>query len=178
MTNSAKGLLILEEEDFELLEASLQPRPQGRPGDRQQANKIIHMVHTVESKYSIVMFYTDQCDQCKIIKPILTSFVGNPTIQICMVNVYDPDSTNLIQLSQQTTTPLQHVPYIVFYINGIPFKTYDGGYNFTDFQKFVKNVMMEASKIKDTSEISEIPPYTIGKPHSAKVCYLSFQKAY
>lgn len=176
--NSAKGLLILEEEDFELLE-SRAPLKDGQDNARQaQNNKIIHMVHTVESKYSIVMFYTDQCDQCKIIKPILLSFVGNPTIQICMVNVYDPDSTNLIQLSQKTSTPLQHVPYIVFYINGIPFKTYDGGYNLRDFQKFVQNVMTEAFKVKDASEISEIPPYTIGRPNAAKVCYLSFQKAY
>lgn len=160
--NSAKGLLILEEEDFELVETG----------------KVTHLVHTVESKFSIVMFYTDECDQCKVIKPILLSFVGNPTIQICMVNVYDPDSTNLIQMSQKTTTPLQHVPFIVFYINGVPFKKYDGGYNFQDFQTFIKNVMAEASKVKNTSEIGEIPPYTIGKPNSTKVCYLTYQKAY
>jgi thiol-disulfide isomerase/thioredoxin len=162
MTNAAKGLLILEEEDFELIDTG----------------KVTHLVHTVESKFSIVMFYTDECDQCKIIKPILLTFVGNPIIQICMVNVYDPDSTNLIQLSQKTTTPLQHVPFIVFYINGIPFKKYDGQYNHSDFQNFIKNVMMEASKVKDPNEISEIPPYTIGKPNSAKVCYLTYQKAY
>lgn len=160
--NSAKGLLILEEEDFELVESG----------------KVTHLVHTVGCKYSIVMFYTDECDQCKIIKPVLLSFVGNPTIQICMVNVYDPDSINLIEQSQKTSTPLQHVPFIVFYINGIPFKKYDGQYNFSDFQSFIKNVMTEASKIKDTSEINEIPPYTIGKPNSAKVCYLTYQKAY
>lgn len=160
--NSAKGLLILEEEDFELVESG----------------KVTHLIHTVGCKYSIVMFYTDECDQCKVIKPILLGFVGNPTIQICMVNVYDPDSVNLIEQSQKTTTPLQHVPFIVFYINGIPFKKYDGQYNFSDFQSFVQNVMVEASKIKDTSEINEIPPYTIGKPNSAKVCYLTYQKAY
>lgn len=160
--NSAKGLLILEEEDFELVESG----------------KVTHLVHTVESKFSIVMFYTNECDQCRVIKPILLSFVGNPTIQICMVDVYDPDSTNLIQMSQKTTTPLQHVPFIVFYVNGVPYKRYDGGYNHSDFQSFIKNVMAEASKIKNTSEISEIPPYTIGKPNSAKVCYLTYQKAY
>ena len=160
--NSAKGLLILEEEDFELVETG----------------KATHLTHTVDSKYSIVMFYTDECDQCKIIKPILLSFVGNPTIQICMVNVYDPDSVNLIQQSQKTTTPLQHVPFIVFYVNGIPFKKYDGPYVLSDFQTFIKNVMTEAAKLKDVSEINEIPPYTIGKPNSSKVCYLTYQKAY
>jgi thiol-disulfide isomerase/thioredoxin len=160
--NSAKGLLILEEEDFELVDTG----------------KVVHMVHTVESRFSIVMFYTDSCDQCKVIKPILLAFVGNPTIQICMVNVYDSESTKLIELSQKTTTALQYVPFIVFYINGIPFKKYDGGYNLSDFQSFIKNVMEEASKIKDTSTISEIPPYTIGKPNSTKVCYLTYQKAY
>jgi thiol-disulfide isomerase/thioredoxin len=160
--NSAKGLLILEEEDFELVDTG----------------NVTHLVHTIDNKFSIVLFYTDECEQCKFVKPILLAFVGNPTIQICMVNVYDPDSTNLIQMSQKTTTPLQHVPFIIFYINGIPFKKYDGGYNFKDFQKFVTDVMEEATKIKDTKEISEIPPYTIGKPNSSKVCYLTYQKAY
>ena len=167
MTNVSKGLLILEEEDFELIEAGSKEKGQ-----------VTHLVHTVECKYSIVMFYTDDCPQCKVIKPILLSFVGNPTIQICMVNVYDPDSTNLIQMSQKTSTPLQHVPFLVFYINGTPFKKFDGQYTVQDFQNFVKNVMDEAAKIKDTSEISEIPAYTIGKPNSAKVCYLTYQKAY
>lgn len=162
MSNSAKGLLILEEEDFELLDTG----------------KVTHLVHTVDSKFSIVMFYTDECDQCKVIKPILLSFMGHPTIQICMVNVYDPDSTNLIQLSQKTTTPLQHVPYIVFYIRGVPFKKFDGQYNLSDFRKFIENVMVEASKVHNTNEIGDIPPYTIGKPNSAKVCYLTYQKAY
>lgn len=166
MSNAAKGLLILEEDDFELVKTST------------KSGSVTHLVHSVECKYSIVMFYTDECPQCKVIKPVLLSLVGNPTIQICMVNVYDPDSTNLIQLSQKTTTPLQHVPFLIFYINGTPFKKYDGEYNLKDFQIFVKNVMAEATKVKDTSEISEIPPYTIGKPNSAKVCYLTYQKAY
>jgi thioredoxin-like negative regulator of GroEL len=161
-TNSAKGLLILEEEDFELVDTG----------------KVTHLTHTIEGKFSIVMFYTDECDQCRIVKPILLSLVGNSTIQVCMVNVYDQDSTNIIQLSQKTTTPLQHVPFIVFYVNGIPFKRFDGSYTLSDFQTFVKNVMVEASKIKDTNEIGEIPPYTIGKPNSSKVCYLTYQKAY
>jgi thiol-disulfide isomerase/thioredoxin len=159
---ASKGLLILEEEDFELVET----------------DKVIHLTHTVSSKFSIVMFYTDECDQCRVIKPILLSFVGNPLVQICMVNVYDPDSTNLIQISQKTTTPLKHVPFIVFYVNGIPFKRFDGAYNHSDFQSFVKNVMAEASKLQDTSKIGEIPPYTTGKPNSSKVCYLPYQKAY
>jgi len=161
-TNQGKGLLILEEDDFELVETG----------------KVVHLTHTIESRYSIIMFYTDSCDQCKIIKPILLSFVGNPVITICMVNVYDPESTNLIQLSQKTTTPLQHVPFIIFYINGVPFKKYDGQYTLQNFQTFIQKVMEEATKIKNTAEISEIPPYTIGKPNSAKVCYLTYQNAY
>lgn len=160
--NSAKGLLILEEEDFELV----------------KTDKVTHLVHTLDCKYSVVMFYTDECNQCHLVKPILRKFLNNSNVQICMVNVYDPDSTNLIQLSAKTTTPLQHVPFIIFYINGVPFKKFDGQYTETDFKNFINNVMFEASKIKDTNNIGEIPPYTIGKPNSAKVCYLSFQNAY
>lgn len=162
--NSAKGLLILEEEDFELVESG----------------KIVHLTHTVNCKFSVVIFYTDECDQCRIVKPILMSYVGNPTIQICMVNIYDADSSNLISLSQNTTTPLRHVPLIIFYVNGIPYKRYDGGYNHHDFNKFIKDVVEEASQTLESlpDETGEIPPYTIGKPNSAKVCYLTYQKAY
>ncbi|AHL67585.1 thioredoxin [Chloriridovirus anopheles1] len=95
-----------------------------------------------------------------------------------MVNVYDPDSVKLIEMSQKSSTPLQHVPFIIFYIDGVPFKKFDGNYTFADVQKFIKDVTLEAAKIKNTNEISHIPPYTIGKPNSAKVCYLTYQKAY
>ena len=91
-------------------------------------------------------------------------FLNRFPVQICMVNVYDPDSTNLIQLSQKTSTPLQHVPFIVFYVDGIQFKKFDGNYTFNNFDTFLKNVLTEATKIVDTSTITDIPPYTIGKP--------------
>jgi hypothetical protein len=170
-----RGLLILEEEDFELIEMQ---SPKSTVSNSTEARSpTIHLTHTLNCKYSVVMFYTDSCDQCKIIKPILLRFVGTPEMQICMVNVYSPDSANLIQLSQKTSTPLQHVPYIIFYINGVPFKNFDGQYTYTDFKQFLINVMTEAKKLK-TLDIHNIPPYTIGKPNSAKVCYLTYQKAY
>jgi len=166
-----RGLLILEEEDFELIEMQ-------KPKNTSGGNPTIHLTHTLNCKYSVVMFYTDFCDQCKIIKPVLLRFVGTPEIQICMVNVYNQDSTNLIQLSQKTSTPLQHVPFIVFYIDGVPFKKFDGQYTYTHFQQFLTNVMFEARKLKPNDTIHDIPPYTIGKPSSAKVCYLTYQNAY
>jgi thioredoxin-like negative regulator of GroEL len=178
-----RGLLILEEEDFELIEIQ-NPKNTSQGSNSTEGrgisgrNPTIHLTHTLSCKYSVVMFYTDSCDQCKIIKPILLRFVGTPETQICMVNVYSPDSANLIQLSQKTSTPLQHVPFIVFYIDGIPFKKFDGQYTYTDFQQFLTNVIFEAKKLKTTDTIHDIPPYTIGKPNSAKVCYLTYHKAY
>lgn len=162
--NLARGLLILDEDDFELLRIN---------------EKIVHMTHTLGgNRYSIVLFYTDDCPECKILKPVLLRFVGHPDIQVCFLNVYDPDSPTIIEKSRKTSTPLEHVPFVVFYINGVPFKTFDGEYNFQDFQKFIKNVITEASKIQDTSKISEIPPYTTGKPNCSKVCYLTYNQAY
>ena len=59
--NSAKGLLILEEDDFDLVES----------------NNVVHLtLNNTNSKYSIVLFYTDDCDQCKIIKPIVMQFLN------------------------------------------------------------------------------------------------------
>ena len=158
--NSSRGLLILEADDFEV------------------SNNVL--VHTLRSKYSVVMFYTDTCVQCAHIKPIILKLVGNTIgLQVCMVNVYDQDSKILIQMSQKTSTPLQHVPFIMFYLNGIPFKRFDGQYNVSEFSTFINNSMAEAIKIDESETVSgQIPPYTIGKPNSPKVCYLTYQKAY
>jgi thioredoxin-like negative regulator of GroEL len=153
---------MLETEDFDIL----------------TTDKAKHLVHTFDSKFSITMFYTDECDQCNIIKPILLRYIGHPTIQICMVNVYDDDSVKLIEMSADTTTPLRHVPLIIFYVNGTPFKKFDGQYTSQDFAKFVTDVLQEAASVQNIAELSDIPAYTIGKPNSAKVCYLTFQKAY
>jgi hypothetical protein len=96
-----------------------------------------------------------------------------------MVNVYNPDSSKLIEKSQNTTTPLQHVPFVVFYLHGKPFKVFDGQYNSTDFKNFLAGTEIEAGQPKNhTGSNDQISPYSTGKPKSAKVCYLSYQNAY
>ncbi|ABF82050.1 hypothetical protein MIV020R [Invertebrate iridescent virus 3] len=165
MTNLSRGLLLLEDEDFTLVE--------------NQA-KTFHLSHTVSGKYSIVMFYTDTCPQCSVLKPIVLYFVGDPLLQICLVNVYDSDSQNIIPMSLKSTTPLEYVPFIVFYVNGLPFKIFDGESTLLNFKNFILQTIQEADQIPtDTAaQQSEIPSYTLGKPKSSKVCYLTYEKAY
>lgn len=167
---SSTGLLILEEDDFRLIPSST---------NSQNKQPIHHMAHTVTTtRFSIVMFYTDDCRHCKTMKTHLREFVGYPTLQVCMVNVYAADSVSLMNLSQKSTTPLSYVPYLVFYVDGVPFRHFDGNYTLADLKSFVKNVITEAGVARNVEQATEIPPYTIGKPKTSKVCYLSYQKAY
>lgn len=161
---NSKGLLILEGDDFKLL----------------KTDKNTHLTHNLNTKYSIVMFSTNDCNQCKIMRPILNKFIHyNNDIQLIVVDVYDDSSVKLIELSKQTTTPLQYVPLIYFYVNGIPYKKFDGQYTSEDFSLFINNVLNEASKINNIKiDDPEIPPYTIGIPNSSKVCYLTYSNAY
>lgn len=166
-TSATKGLLILEQDDFELVEGGT------------QTSKVIHMTHTVDTcRYSVVMFYTDTCRYCKTMKDHLCAFLGFQGIQICMVNVHAADSEALIQLSQKTTTPLTHVPYLVFYVDGVPFRKFEGDYVMDDLKKFMSDSLTEADKNTKPKEATDIPPYTTGKPNKSKVCYLTYQKAY
>jgi chromosome segregation ATPase len=40
------------------------------------------------------------------------------------------------------------------------------------------NCLINADVLQEAASAQNIPPYAIGNPNSAKVCYLTFQKAY
>jgi hypothetical protein len=155
-----KGLLILEEEDFNFV---VDPH-----------KKSSQMRLAIEGEYSLVLFYTNECDKCSLVKTDIMRFIGNKlNVQICMVNVYDESCAGLIEKSLQTTTPLKYVPFVVFYIQGFPFKIFDCEHS--SLVDFLTNTVTEADTVVDTTKI---PPYSIGKPNSSKVCYLTYKKAY
>lgn len=161
---SSKGLMVLESDDFKFVDVP--------GGDGKQPKTQMRLA--IEGEYSLVLFYTNECDKCNRVKPELMKMVGNPRVQICVVNVYHKSSDDLIGKSLKTTTPLQYVPFVVFYVKGFPFKVYneEGG----DLAGFVFKSIEEASKTFDFSDA--IPSYSIGKPVASKVCYLTYSKAY
>ena len=163
------GLLFLTSEDFTI--------SKGIKGDI--------LSHGIPG-FSLILFYSTQCDHCQSIIPIFKKLPG--TIGGCqfgMINV----STNkkCVQMSHGTIAPIKFVPYIILYVSGKPFMRYNGPYDMNEITRFVVEVSKKLQeKQKFTSEnikedlTSDIPEYSIGKPlcGSDNVCYLEFDDAY
>jgi thioredoxin-like negative regulator of GroEL len=134
--------------------------------------------------FSLVLFYSTQCDYCKELIPIFKNLPGTTGgCQFGMINV--TTNKNIVAISKQTVTPLTYVPYIVLYVNGKPFMAYQGPSNEDDIRNFVIEVAHKLQKKqKFTPETEEriikapkraIPEYTVGIPKNCDdgVCYLT-----
>ena len=74
--------------------------------------------------FSLILFYSTQCNYCKELIPIFKNLPGQ--VDGCnfgMINVNK--NKHIIQMSNQTIVPITYVPYIILYIDGIPFMRYD-----------------------------------------------------
>lgn len=163
------GLLFLTSDDFNISKGT-------------KGNILCHSI----PGFSLVLFYSTQCEHCKELIPIFKKLPG--TIGGCQFGMINVSSNkNCIRMSKETIVPITYVPYIILYINGRPFMRYQGPYDSGEIRKFVLEVSQNvANKQKFSSEkVKEdphggIPEYTIGKPlyGDQKVCYLEFDNAY
>lgn len=163
------GLLYLTGEDFTVKNT--------------QAGKVL--CHDIPD-YSIVFFYSNNCNYCKGLIPIFKRLPGTLVgCQFAMLNV-DRYKECIIK-SKDTISPLRYVPYIVLYINGQPFMAYNGEHTENGIKNFIIDVSTNLQKKQQFSkdkvqkpQQSEIPTYSIGKPicGNDKVCYLEFGDAY
>ena len=102
------SLLFLQSRDFSLIEYQ---------------NQNVMTIQT--SGFVLIMFYSTRCAHCQVTVPAFKNV--NHTINGCQFAVACIDtSPEIIQLSQQSSTPLQYTPYIVLYYNGMPFMEYKG----------------------------------------------------
>lgn len=146
---------------------------------------------------SFVLFYTNDCPHCKtmlsILKLLPNMYKG---IKFCSINV--SNKINFIRQTSKTLTPLEYVPYMMVYIDGVPYVQYTGDYDASKICEFImsveksviqlKNKMsqlsMEKIKLKETKksekkdELSH--PCTFGVPICGKnnVCYFNVCDAY
>lgn len=136
---------------------------------------------------SLILFYSKSCPHCNDIFPIFQTLPKVvPTCQFGMLNI--SNHFKVAQMSQDTICPIQHVPFLVLYINGRPFMKYTGPKTLEDISNFLNEVMSRLntkknfSLLKIENQESEIPPYSIGVPFNllceGEQCYLSFSEAY
>ena len=139
--------------------------------------------------FSLILFYSTQCQYCQNLIPIFKSLPGTVGgCQFGMINV--SKNKSVILLSKETIAPITYVPYMILYIQGKPFMRYDGPPNQKEIQNFILDV---ASKIQSKQQFTKtenpnvqedtnsgIPAYCLGKPlyGDKEVCYLEFDNAY
>lgn len=166
------GLLFLTSEDFQI--------KKGTKGT---------VLATNIQGFSLVLFYSTQCEHCQSLIPIFKKLPG--TIGGCqfgMINI--SQNKSCIIASRETIAPIQVVPYIILYINGKPYMRYQGPHDIKEIIRFIvevsKKVQEKPSFVKKDNNITKnnkdntIPAYTIGKPLCGEedVCYLEFNTAY
>lgn len=166
------GLLFLTSEDFQLQRGSKGP-----------------IMCTNIKGFSLILFYSTQCEHCQTLIPIFKRLPGSVGgCQFGMINV--SHNKQCVMLSRQTIAPIKVVPYIVLYINGKPYMRYNGPHDPQEIGRFIVEVSQKVQKHESFSKTDErikkdpngdIPAYTIGHPlHGPddKVCYLEFDTAY
>lgn len=165
------GLLFLTADDFQLTN--------GIKGN---------IMSTNIPGFSLILFYSTQCNHCQSLIPIFKSLPG--TIGGCqfgMINV--SHNKKCIMMSRSSIAPIEVVPYIILFINGKPYMRYQGPHSSQEISRFIieisekihpkQNFVKDDKTIKQPKNGKGIPAYTIGKPICGNdVCYLEFDDAY
>ncbi len=169
------GLLFLTTDDFNVIEDD-------------KGNKIL--INNIPG-FSLVLFYSTQCEYCKILNPIMKKLPG--TISGCHFGIINVGKNkDVIRMSQQSITPLTYVPYMILYYNKKPYMRYDGPNDLIEIQTFVSEVansiqrqvgeQSNENNYDESEDAFHIPDYCIARPTKGglkeKICYINFSDAY
>jgi thioredoxin-like negative regulator of GroEL len=183
------GLLFLSSDDFYI--------------DQQPSGALLNS--KLDQGLFLVLFYSTQCQYCARILPIFKQLPS--AIHGCAFGIMNVSNhIRTIYDSRKTIAPIDYVPYIVLYLNGMPCYKYKGPADIYEIQQFIfkmsshlqtkqefvpqslrtgagrppnhqETVQQPANKQKET--MKTIPEYTIGIPYCEDgVCYLDFDEAY
>ena len=161
------GLLFLSQDDFYI-------------GKGTKGNLLCNMIKGT----SLVFFYSTKCNYCQSFIPVYKTLPGNiKGCHFAMVNV--SQNPNVVMMSKQTICEIKYVPYIVLYVNGKPYMSYDGPYDAQEVAQFVMEIttkLKNKEKFVETDRVKikekSIPAYCTGTPISERVCYLNIDEAY
>lgn len=137
----------------------------------------VNMLCTQMPGFSFVLFYSPLCHHCKIVLPEfkqLSNMINGCQFGIVNIN----QNGYLIEVSHKTVTPIQFVPLMMMYFNGVPIVKYTGELNLRSLNEFVINTakQMFEEGFKFTKE-KGIPSYTIGEPlwgDGTDIAYLEY----
>lgn len=144
--------------------------------------------------FSLVFFTKSDCPYCTEFLPIfkhVSSDVSNPKFAIMDV---DQDNMRVVRMSARTNQKIEAVPYVVFYVNGIPTEVFNPDENSPQdnaelLRSFIKTQINKHNNgtwnntkntaIKQPALYSSLSkPYIGGRGGRRSLCYLTVSEAY
>jgi glutaredoxin len=94
---------------------------------------------------TLVLFTGNNCPYCETMKSTLERIIPifESRINFCTINL--SNYPELIQASVDTTTNIKEVPYVVIYVDNIPFSLYKGGYSEQEVTEYL-NALLQPPK--------------------------------
>jgi hypothetical protein len=139
---------------------------------------------------SMILFWTKDCEFCGELKDIIKELpnrVPNMKFGTCNIGISARGQDGNVvdkpvhRMCMGSTTPINHVPFMISYINNKPYKIYEGERTMSHVIKFVSSILADVqrgpSKAK-TQDDGAIETYGAIPKGRAKRCYLTVESAY
>jgi hypothetical protein len=139
---------------------------------------------------SMILFWTKDCEFCGELKDVFKGLPDRvPNIKFGMCNIglsarsHDGSIVDkpVHRMSIGSTTPINSVPYIIAYINGKPYKIYEGERTIAHVMKFCSAILSDIQKggsKPKSQEQNMVETYGALPKGRAKRCYLTMDGAY
>lgn len=140
------------------------------------------IAHPKKLIISHVLFFTPDCEYCEELKEtfkILSQHITSHYFCFCNLKL----SSQVVKYSKESTTPLQHVPYVITYVNGKPYAKYEGDRTVKGLKDFIQLVNSKVEQFKTSpqlqkDELDEQVSTGATPANKAKRCYLTMDEAY
>lgn len=112
---------------------------------------------------TLVMFYSKECQFChKLINKFkqLPTIVNGCKFAMCCINRH----FDIVEKSKNTIAPIEYVPDVILYVDGIPYIRYDGAHEVEDIKNFIFTVYERLQKTCFSS--NQQPPPAPQQPSS------------
>lgn len=94
---------------------------------------------------TLVMFYSKECQFChKLINKFkqLPTIVNGCKFAMCCINRH----FDIVEKSKNTIAPIEYVPDVILYVDGVPYIRYDGPHEVNDIRSFIFTVYEKLQK--------------------------------
>lgn len=136
--NHLNPLLYLDQNDFSFMP----PQTQNEPG---------LLVNNVRG-LCLVFFTSIHCAWCQTLMPsfkFLPSKINGCQFGVVNINVNNNTNTRLLEMSKYSNTPINHVPFLVLYYDGMPYDIYQGKANDPNIvQNIIQFIITSAEQIQ------------------------------